>query len=187
MNIFEAVDHWILGRCTRFSHWLQRTVGLTNFFVAKVGVFLMSLGIVVDVANYWLPLISQKTSLGGLIFGVNMLFFSVFLVYLCNLNEERLYNGESLFDMTFRYPTRISYLLLFVLSIFRIEKSKTIFELLYYLSFSLGSSITVYFISVIPIPPGMNKLGEFVKNLKNSFRKLVPVSTTGLSNTSLSK
>jgi hypothetical protein len=32
-----ACDRKILSFCTKLSHWLQRTFGITNYFIAKIG------------------------------------------------------------------------------------------------------------------------------------------------------
>ncbi len=192
MSFLIAVDKMVLGLCTKFSHWLQRAVGLTNFFIAKIGLFISSLSLLVDVVNYWFKIVDHKTSLFSTIFSVLILLSLAVDVHFCNKNEERLYSGKATF---FRRGAssepffRILFLgLLFVhMLLFFTFKSKSIIEVIDNHFFIIGAFVTIYFLSVTPLPPGMSKLRKLVENFATSFRKPVPVPTSGLYDTSLSK
>lgn len=52
-SLLLAIDAWILGICTKFTHHFQRTTGLTNYFPAKVGVAFVFIEIMISIMNYF--------------------------------------------------------------------------------------------------------------------------------------
>src|SRR5579872_2504504 len=90
MSFFAQIDAAILNACTSFSHRLQRTVGLTNYFVAKIGIALTALSCVVDVLNYVGKFLDNSHSLIGLILDFAILTQMIFRSILCSEAEETL-------------------------------------------------------------------------------------------------
>jgi hypothetical protein len=57
-------------------------------------------------------------------------------------------------------------------TIYRHQIHYPVIEAMYEIGWALGQVIFYYFVAVDPMPPGKNKLAEFVKNL---FKVLTPV------------
>lgn len=183
--MFETIDNWVLHQCTKFSHWLQRNTGLTNFFVVKVGFFLMGLSIFIDLTNYWFPLYGDsRTSLLNLFVFILLLFIQVQRVNTANKNEERLWQGRTLLKDEFNASWglvfwRMVFLFSFVFStfvFFLFYHRLGFFEILSKQGWFTGLVVTEYFLLVTPLPPGMSKLRKMIEGFANSLRRPVPTS-----------
>lgn len=174
MNILLAIDTLILALCTKFSHWLQRVTGRTNFFVAKIGFFVICLVVLVRIVNYWFPLLGYTEPLVMLFVYIILISIMTKLVYRCDDNEYRLYQGKTLYNIT---PSGYLYRMIWVfLSVADTVGLFFEFSVQIVLSgfFNWGSFITVYFLAVTPLPPGISKIQKMLEKLTAAFRKPVP-------------
>ena len=180
MNLLEAIDSWVLLKCTRLSHFLQRNTGLTNFFVAKIGLFMCFLSVLVNIGGYWFPLLDEKPSL---IFIPIQLFLLVWLILIlrsCTINEDRLFGGKLLFhDPVNNWLYRIQFLFLVgIYTVPAVHYYKGNFLNVISVSFFMwGMCMALYFMAVTPLPPGMNRLRKAIEKFRGSFQKPVPVSS----------
>ena len=179
MPILVSVDEWLVSKCAKFSHWLQRTVGLTSYFVVKVGIFLCVLSLMMIIINYWWKFLVFETPL------IMVLMYSVYLfgymhdIHLCNKNEELLQQGKPLIKIeSTGLPVRM---LCILLSVYCVSYSVIVgYDVANFLTASLypcGSVVVFYFLAVTPLPPGTSKLGKLVESISAGFSKLVPVSS----------
>ncbi len=179
MSIVVNVDAWIVSKCAKFSHWLQRTVGLTSYFVVKVGIFLCVLSLMMTIINYWWQFLVVKTTL------ITVLFYSVYLfgymhdIHLCNKNEELLQQGKPLIKIqSTGLPIRMLCILFSVYCVsYSVISGYNVANFLAASLFPCGSVLVFYFLAVTPLPPGTSKLGKLVESISAGFSKMVPVSS----------
>jgi hypothetical protein len=72
-TVFEKIDSFILAGCTKFSHWLQRLTGLTNYFLANIGTTLTAVAAMMVILNYFHQIFLFATRLFDLIMNLLML------------------------------------------------------------------------------------------------------------------
>jgi hypothetical protein len=177
--LFVNIDEYLLARCARFSHWFQRLTGRTNFFIAKVGTMITGMSVLVSLINYWIPLSKLPTSFFHWVPSLFLLWVMAKESKNCAENEKRLYSDRALRQMMPKNSVWIRMAALYftiLLGVFMV-RYHSFFEILRY-STGIGVSVFFYFIAVTPLPPGHNKIGEFVKKLASRFRKPVPVSVS---------
>lgn len=170
ISMLKKVDSFLLSACTKFSHALQRATGITCYFIAKLGVAIVGICVLVQILNYISPFVGEKTSL--LLFLVD--FIIVADVYqrsrACTKAEEHVFSGQL---------TKPRYILQYQITFFRIlwlviaiwDAMTVLFDhrsflhILYNDSFATGMVIFHYFIAVDPLPPGVSKVREFFRKL----------------------
>jgi len=179
-GLIERCDQTILGACTRFSHWLQRLTGRTNFFIAKIGLGIATISILVEIANYFSKFLVHKTNLFDVAFGGLVVLALTVDVYLCNKAEEDTVTPERFMPMIRMGPlmdnllvrvlavtTSILVITLRLVNIWP-EMKYPLLEVLYRL-YGLGFTIFLYFIAVDPLPPGKSKVREWLEGFKFAF------------------
>lgn len=70
MNYFEVIDAMLLRSTTKFSHWFQRLTGRSNYFIAKIGVFISAITTLIEISNYFSQFLWRKTGFMILVFCV---------------------------------------------------------------------------------------------------------------------
>jgi len=164
------------------------TTGLTCYFVAKAGLFVLFLSAVFHVVDYWWNLFPDVeahvvTLFLGLIF---VPFFIVPRLAEIQMNEERLYKGLPLYQINQTSADiffRLLWTYLSCLDVFEIFVRRTSIGYLVLVHFlAFGFWLFHYFAAVILLPPGKSKVGKLVEKIKASFRKptSVPVPSSNL-------
>lgn len=178
--MIEKIDSAILAGCTRFSHWLQRLTGLTNYFVANVGISLVAISIMIDMANFFHQIFQHRTSLFEVIIDSLLLLSAMHRSFLCTKAQDQLYsNNDAKLAELIPLTAKIGWRLLFVAaSVIDALNIVTAYlaphrESLWFLDvvgtkffFSLGLMIFYYFIIVDPLPPGKSKVRQWIEVLR---------------------
>jgi len=171
--VFEKIDSILLAACTRFSHSLQRTTGLTNYFVAKIGVILVSVSMIVNATNYLSQFLYIKTSILTVCFDGGMLLLMVGRSLDIARAEDQLWSGRrtkpaELMKYIGLWPCRLLWIMFLSMDVwwfwFRFPLFR--YQLLEFADgtfFTLGSAIFYYFIAVDPLPPGRSKIRALIE------------------------
>lgn len=176
--MLERIDSWVLERCTVFSHWLQRNTGLTNFFVAKMGVFISTFSCIYGITGYFFHFSGLEVSLGELSLKLIGVMTMYYLLHPLNENEDRVYSGKAFFGSLMPVPAiRLLYLFLSFMIFPAIIQGETFSRILSKEVFSVGIAIYGYFSSITPLPPGRSKIGQMVDAFLGSFKKPVTVQS----------
>lgn len=190
MNIVEKMDGVILKFFTFISHKFQRLTGRTNFFLAKFGVALTFMCVLIHIFNYYKQVLSVKSSLFGVI--VDFVFVFYLTKALVALEEEDRRCQQS---GEVKTKDRFLLALFFTSSLGRLLWSTLgILDLLrfYYTEFGpqvvlsmeivnnlycISIAVTSYFIAVEPLPPGKSKVREFLDSFVSGFKKFATGET----------
>lgn len=178
--MIKKIDTFLLSCCTRFSHALQRTTGLTCYFVAKIGIGLVALNMIVEILDYYLKFLVAHTQLFGVIMNAIILVIMVARTAELAKAEENIGNKtkpRQLLRYIFPWWWRIFWLTFFIwdslATVFIQRRSHHHFlDFVDTLFFSMGLVIFYYFVAVDPLPPGTSKVKKFINSL---FHVHVPV------------
>ena len=180
-RLLYNIDCSILRYCTKFSHWTQRTFGITNYAIARLGCGSTAIGVAIDLSNYFNQFLDYRTSLFLVTADVCWLAVLVYRSFICTKAEEQTYSGaRTKINEILTYDSwwlRLYFLVFFALFV-PIDILNTLTAKLHFLQFlrgfpfGTGLVIFYYFIAVDPLPPGQSKVKEFIKSL---FKSLKPV------------
>ena len=169
------LDEKILAFCTKFAHQVQWLTGRTNFFIAKIGIGITALAVLIDIANYFQQFLYAKTDVVTLImFGLYPVFL-VFKSHECDKADTAVSNSEralpKVSPMACESPAwRLFFVALSIFSLAHFSGSFAVmtYPLLEALSrcFALGIVVHDYFIMVVPLPPGTSKIREWLGKFK---------------------
>lgn len=187
MNLVIAVDNCILSFFTKISHKFYSLTGLTNFFLAKLSVCILTLSSMTVILGFWFPVLTFKPI--PIVVVLNAIVCTVVLLdmYLCDKADKNIFSGNRvnffgpisispvfrflwLVMVTINIPWLINY-------IFFERKGILIFNILSRL-FALAGTSFFYFIAVDPPSPGKSKVQEWIESFSASFRKLVPIKVS---------
>jgi len=178
-KILETVDDKLLDLCTKSSHKLQRATGITNYFVAKVGVGISSYALVIDLVNYVYQFFPEKGSIFSA--GIEVICFADMIVRSihCAKADKNLDNIKPAFLFTYTRSNFCRLLwagwFLFDVGTLFLEKLPVHYQTLYIsrrVLFSLGLAIFYYFIAVNPLPPGKSKVREWIDSFGKVLRPI---------------
>ena len=183
--MYKNLDAAILIACTKFSHALQRTLGLTCYFVAKIGVALTAVSVMLDVINYFFPFLAFKTS--AILLCVSGLMFMIMVGQsICLAKaEDRLWSGDGvkpaeLMPYVRSGTWRVFLVHLFVLNILWFWTGPPfhywLCEFAERIFFPLGLVVFYYFVAVDPLPPGKSKIRSLIEKL-GTIKTPVPVES----------
>lgn len=191
MNILERIDESILELFTKFSHWFQRLTGRTNYFLAKICVFLMITSMLFIIINIWVPILSYIPSSTARLFEPFLFLIGmlacILQIYILDKSENNLYEAServrapSFFEGSYRWRLVLGLMSILFLSLFFLPDSRkgiliaNIFFYCYPLFFWLAS----YFVMVDPLPPGKSKVRQWVENIQAGFQKRQPLPSGG--------
>lgn len=182
----RALDTWLLALCTKFAHAFQRLTGKTNFFLAKIGIMIATLHMVIAMIDFWYPiLLQEKTSLSKFLFELVLLILTYSTVYDLDkaddeqqLSLERVMN-PSLPNRYDRYGWVFRSLFLFFVvydtgDVFFQSKHSSLstLEMLHSVSLSFGITVFNYFVIVEPLRPGKSKIKQWIEKLSFGSREL---------------
>lgn len=184
MKLLETIDARLLALFTMFSHKFQRLTGRTNFFLAKLSVALVMLSVAVELVNYWIPILSRKSTLFNVATNGIIAIWLVMCAYQCDEADNQLFSSEKAkYDFLAFWvdPSilRIMWLclswvalIIYTPTLFA-PKVSIIFDIIDF-SYAHGGALFYYFLSVDPLPPGKSKIREWVEAFAAGFKRLVP-------------
>jgi len=171
MNFEEMIDRMdavVNGYCTKFSHALQRATGLTCYFVARIGLGLLALSIISEIINYYFRFLPERTSI------LTMVLCAIILIA-CVSRSIAIQKGEDSIGRNvkpaelMRYMDgagwRLLWIVFSIIDIFAFKPSHPVTSFIQDEAFALGCALFYNFIIVTPLPPGQNKVREWIKGL----------------------
>jgi hypothetical protein len=179
---FDAI---LLAVCTKISHATQRAIGLTSYFIAKIGIALAAVDIGVQLLNYLHQFLRHKTPLSLMLLQLIILVDFYRRTFFLTKAEEHLGSGikpRELMAFTvgwFNVWWRLLWLgMLLWDTVFLIvlppRRGPYWFaDLVSTIFFSFGMSIFYYFVAVDPLPPGKSKVRVWMEHMR-AFGKLTP-------------
>lgn len=183
MEFFSFLDAPILAFFTMVSHRFQWLTGKTNFFLAKIMIMWVAAGVIVEIGNYWFPVLGRATDTFDLVIHAIFLFFTVTYAIDCDSAENlsnktpriKFYFGPIISSPVFRIlALGVSVLGLTIWNFFAI--GIFIFKLVE-LGVPVGFVAFIYFVSVDPLPPGRSKVQELKENFVFGLKRMVLLPT----------
>jgi uncharacterized integral membrane protein len=176
---FDMVDEKILAQFTKVAHAFQRWTGRTTYTLAKVGVGLAAIEVMADCFNHFHQFLFVKTTGLGVFIDFILFVYLVWRSFLCTRAEDFAQSSSSNVklvellpyeDFQWRLVWTASFLFTVLLSLFLLcdNQSFKLVDAAVDSMFPLGIMMFYYFIAVNPLPPGTNKIGEWVKGLRRS-------------------
>lgn len=177
--MLKALDRKIIEKLTKFSHWFQKLTGLTCYFFAKLGLFIVLHSLVIRAMNYFSPIITAHSSPIDIL----LLFFFGYLsaVEMCALNRAQENNTQGQvkvggFSRQFRMFLWIFLMYEMYFLVFSIRNAPfKLLEILAYVGFPFGTLFFCYFIEVTPLPPGKSKVRQWIEGFFSVQPKLQPI------------
>lgn len=183
MNFLERIDALILSFFTKISHKFQIWTSRTNFFLAKLTISLLELSVILSLLNIFIPLLDPKTNpvTGVTVGGIWIYWISKDWEKLKDAENRSLHEEQA--KTSFFIPgqncfERLAWLIMFFLLNFKQlingvlhPKVHWIIELIVW-SFLLQVAVYTYFTSITPLPPGRNKVRQW---LESFFLKPAPI------------
>jgi len=173
MKYLLVLDEGVLALCTKFSHWLQRLTGRTNYFLAKIGVIMSFFSILTEIFNYFQPILRYPTSLFSVVIDCLVVTNCVARVWDCDKMEEA--NGTSDTQIKSRWdnPTwRLIWLIFTAWDLYGTIGLINTHSHIPFLplelvsqSFAIDLAVFYYFVAVHPLPPGKSKVRQWVESL----------------------
>ncbi|MBI2063478.1 MAG: hypothetical protein HYT65_00580 [Candidatus Yanofskybacteria bacterium] len=180
--MLRALDGKIIEKFTKFSHWFQKLTGLTCYFFAKMGLFVVLVGLFLRVLNYFIQFLTIETILPALDIFFLFFFGLIFLrkIYLCNKAEENLFSSEVIRVEKESFVFRIWCLFFLVLDTTFLmpdlyEARYIMLEIMGRTGFFMGFTIYNYFVEVTPLPPGKSKVRQWIEGFFSVQPKLQPI------------
>lgn len=179
------MDNFLLQLATKFSHRLQSATGLTCFKVAKFGLFIATVTVVVHYVNRITHFVPELIlSWVDVFCGPLILVGCVLNAVGCDRAHNSLYNSTTidkrlimkrgktfrLFCIVLSFVDFVSFLVLV-----RTTPHPPVLVWILECGMSWGVTIFLYFSVVTPLPPGRSKVREFIKKLSHT---LIPVRNT---------
>jgi hypothetical protein len=177
-----TIDSKILNACTKFSHATQRAIGITNYFIAKIGIAFASVDIGVSLLNYLHQFLRQKTPLVLVFLQIILLVSFYMRTFSLTKADEQLLSGSGTKPREFMVLSWIGWRLVW-LSIFASDMADLTIrpphgpywlpQFVSVIFFSFGLSVFYYFVAVDPLPPGKNRVRVWIECLR-LYGKLAP-------------
>jgi hypothetical protein len=174
--MFNKIDSAILAGCTKLSHAIQRATGLTNYFIARAGIAVTAIAIVIRVVNYFHQFLVHGTSLFDTVLLSYMLVCLVGSSNGCAKADEQLWSGSrtkptwllGFHNERFLRVIVVVSLVLNALSLpITLAVSRyRILETFREIGFPLGMATFLYFVIVDPLPPGRSTVRKWLEALK---------------------
>jgi hypothetical protein len=165
--MIAALDQAIHNFCTSVSHRLQRTTGLTCYFIARVGVSLAALNVLASIVNYFFPFLPERTDLVLAVLSALLLWSCVNCSIACQRGDEATGSDAKPAELMPYMGTAFWRVLWVAWAIFGLAAvhwlSHALASFVQDGAFSLGFALFYNFINVTPLPPGTSKLKEWIK------------------------
>jgi hypothetical protein len=194
---FKTIDDKILAQCTKVAHAFQRYTGKTTYTLAKIGIYIAAIGVIMEVFNYFHKFLETETNAVDFVVNFILFLYLVWCSSLCIKAEDeaaissdikpRKLIGLGLFydSYVWRLYWVAAFLIFFTVSSFRLVyiTSFKLVDAIDVVSFQFGFMLFYYFIVVNPLPPGTNRIREWITNLEKARCVSQPnFSRTGWSN-----
>lgn len=178
----RQIDSFVLGKCTKFSHWFQRTTGRTNYFIAKLGLFVVTVAAGFELTNYYYPVTKDyvRPSFAILLFYCAVLIDAFWKSLMMDkldessqLSEERVtLRGidSPIIRVLWLGVSTLDTFLVIAIGYSLIYDFPTIF---YHVGFGYGMVIFHYFAAVNPLPPQKSKIRQWLESFS-----LTPATAT---------
>lgn len=160
------LDDLILGFYTKLSHRFQILTGRTNFFLARICLFVVLIDISLTALTYWIPILKNGPRINGigLIFLLLGLIFYFFLLNVCQRIEDDMIDQamsrQFLERMTDR-PIRLFAIVVCLITspylLINALLNYYLFDAIDCLGFPSFTSY-LYLIAVVPLPPGRSRV-----------------------------
>ena len=188
MDTLERIDGRILALFTKFSHWFQCLTGRTNYFLAKISLFLTMTAWGVGALGYWLPILERRF-LHDILTPICFLMVLpdyIMRIYLCDKSEESLFQNDERTKYKISDPIdgsmgwRIFWTFAVILSIplsitSVLNNEGVLFFKIINNGFASFVWMASYFLEVDPLPPGKSKIRQWIEDIQAGFRKLQPL------------
>lgn len=184
MGLIIKIDAVFLAFFNRIARAFARLTGKSNFFLAKIAVWLVIISAMTTALNYWLPILARKTNpFIAALYGYAALLFLTD-IYRCDRAEDAATNDErtrifspAIYSPIFRALIVIMGVITAPSAIFDIASSAGIMlAKILDNSYMPAFAAFIYFASLDPPQMGKSKVREWVEGFANSFRQLVPIS-----------
>lgn len=172
MSLLERADNFLFAQATKFAHAVQRLTGLTTYFIAKLGVGVVAISIIIDILNYFYQFLTFKTY--GWAAAVNLIGVVLVISWSRTLQKAEDCLGDAIKPaelgtlMVRGALWRKIYLFVFVMALIGYCVHPGKFVVLQFWDspgFPLGMLIFTYFLAVDPLPPGRSKVREWLESL----------------------
>jgi hypothetical protein len=182
------VDDWLISKSTKFAHWFQRLTGRTNFFLAKLGLLICGINVVLVIANYFTQFLAIRTPLFVTFIYTLVLFLLVgYTVKLDEADRSQQQSEErakvsitSSSALIWRMYWLINLLLQCPIAILTFEPTLVgILKEICSIGFFLGMVIFHYFIVVDPLPPRKSRIRQWVENISFGLSEPVRARSDG--------
>jgi hypothetical protein len=170
VNPFTTADTAVLRACTALSRNLQRQVGLTNYFVAKIGIGLMATSVLIDTGNTFSHVLPRIVSPLMLWINIPFLAILVWRSYACSWAETDISETPAQHPMLVSTIwDRLTWITWSVLDVcifaFGKRHQWPVLEFADDTFFCLGSAVFYCFVAVRPLPPTKSRLRKWLETL----------------------
>jgi hypothetical protein len=172
--MFQALDKALLSLAAKFAHRLQRLTGLTSYFIARLGVTISVLALLVYALNYGHHFLAHTSSFFGMVSSGICLLPLVWRSILVQKAEENLGSDVKpailIVQLSEHWFWRMLWLSIMPVGILLgwgcfMRSHYLVYEVFNEVGYPLGISLFSYFIMVDPLPPGKSKLREWLGSL----------------------
>jgi hypothetical protein len=179
--MFRLIDDFLRERATKFGHALQRLTGLTCYFVARAGIFLCVLSIIIEFINYFHRVLAYPTPIHWLWINGILIFVLVKRSIDATKADEHIgsnvkpafllwYHASLQWNMFWR----LIWLALALWSfgdiwvwpnVLHVHQAKFfLLQVIEHMGYPWGMTIFSYFIVADPLPPGTSKIREWLSS-----------------------
>lgn len=182
MGFLMWLDERILALFTKFSHWFQRLTGRTNYFLARCCVLISVLAVLLKILNWWFPILTGGTNSIQLTAGILVIVISARIIISVDMAEQIVSSGDERKPVTEFESTPLLRILLATMAwlncgLLAFTWLTTPHLKSWALDVFAESNILfvvfgMYFVAVTPLPPGTNKIREWLKEISAGFQKI---------------
>jgi hypothetical protein len=176
------MDQAILNQVTRFCHWFQQLTGKTNFWLARWVCLVHITYFLARIADYWVDVLpSIPPSIPSFVMSLLMVTLYAILMENCRkIEDAESWVGAILPHWLLGWRSSTMVFIRVLLTIATIGESISFVVRISVTSLGLEEMIReifdllrsalmptlIYLVAVDPLPPGTNKLSEFLKSFR---------------------
>lgn len=181
----EILDERILALFTKFSHWFQRLTGRTNYFLAKVFLFVAVYCQLLVILNYWFRILTAPSNLVDIVLGSLLICTAAENAITADKAESHLFSEHETKPYIGVFVDKYVRIFAIAITIFGLATGAFLWsEVVQKRSLLLDTIVglwwvyclsAIYFASVDPLPPGKSKVRRWLEELQAGLRKLQPM------------
>ena len=181
----EAVDGRFMLFFKKITYWFAWLTGKNNFFLAKAMFGVVMVDTMIEVGNYWVPVLARKTTPADILIDGILMFFTFRMYNSCDSEEKRISSAERVkspfalaYNLPIFRPCVAIYTLLSLSSAlsltFRSSDGIMFFKIMYN---TMNPALVAFLYFVVLDPPqvGKSKVREWQEGFSAAFRKLSPI------------